>query len=137
MVEIILFLTLLVFSIYCIKKALQPFNFDYKSYFLNGTINHNEIKTLERGDCVINFTSEKFTIKQNEKIIEDNVADIYHFRLWTYENGLYLAITTKTHNEYKFSLVNPDDDKNDIAKTVHFKIISGIAKRLKVELVEE
>ena len=131
----ILVFALLLFAVafFLFKTALGPVKFSYKTFFLSGYVNHNNITRIKRGACLLKFESGKFYIIQDDEKIEDNSSDIYGFRVWTFKNGLYLAIRTKTHSEYKFSLVNPDVENSDMAYSVPIKLLEALAKRLKVE----
>ena len=131
----ILILLVVVFAVFLIIKAVGPVKFKYNTYFLSGYVNHNNITKLQRGACVLKFESGKFYIIQDNESIEDNSSDIYNMRIWEYKGGLYLAIKMKTHSEYKFSLIEPSKN-SDVASAVIYKLFNGLAKRLKVELVE-
>ncbi len=131
----ILILLVLIVAVFLIVSAIGPVKFKYKTYFLSGYVNHNEITRLHRGECLLKFESGKFFIIQDKEIIEDISSDIYNMRIWEYKGGLYLAIKMKTHSEYKFSLVDPAKN-SEVASAVIYKLFNGLAKRLKVELVE-
>ena len=118
-----------------IKFATGPVKLKYDTYFLSGYVNHNNITKLQRGACVLKFEAGKFYIIQDNNSVEDNCNDIYNMRIWKYKGGLYLAIKMKTHSEYKFSLIEPSKN-SDMASAVIYKLFNGLAKRLKVELVE-
>lgn len=140
------FITIVIFLIFCIliigipiglilwgvKVVLGPVKFKYKTYFLNGYVNHNDITTVKRGECLLKFEKGKFYIIQNDNTIEDNSSDIYNFRIWTYKKGLYLAIKMKTHSEYKFSLINPDSCNSELVYSVPILLFEKLAERLKI-----
>jgi hypothetical protein len=136
LVFVVLFIGLPIFLLVkVIKFATGPVKLKYDTYFLSGYVNHNNITKLQRGACVLKFESRKFYIIQDNESIEDNCTDIYNMRIWEYKGGLYLAIKMKTHSEYKFSLIEPSKN-NDVASAMLYKLFNGLAKRLKVELVE-
>lgn len=132
---ILFFLIFVIGIILGVIIALGPVKFNYKTYFLSGYVNYNNITKIERGECLLKFDKDKFFIIQNDKTIEDSIADIYNFRIWTFKGGLYLAIAMKTSSEYKFSLIEPSKN-NDMATAVIFKLFSKLAEKLKIELVE-
>lgn len=132
---IVFLVALVVLIVFLIKRLLGPVKFNYKTYFLSGYVNYNNITKIERGECLLKFDKDKFFIIQNDKTIEDSIADIYNFRIWTFKGGLYLAISMKTSSEYKFSLIEPSKN-NDMATAVIFKLFSKLAEKLKIELVE-
>lgn len=132
---ILIFLIFVIGIILGVIIAIGPVKFKYKTYFLSGYVNHNEITRLKKGECLLKFESGKFFIIQDNEIIEDNSSDIYNMRIWEYKNGLYLAIKMKTHSEYKFSLVDPNKN-SEVTSAVIYKLFNGLAKRLKIELVE-
>ena len=141
MIELIILLFMLAIAIfgivYGIKLVLKPFQFEYETFFLSGNVNHNEITKIKRGKCKLIFTENTFVIEQNNEKIEDNCPDIYNMRIWEYKGGVYLAINMKTHSEYMFSLMEPNEDKSaDFAKGLIYQLFKGISKKIKVELVE-
>lgn len=133
--SILIFLILVTSVIFAIIQILGPVKFKYKTYFLSGYVNHNEITRLHRGECLLKFEAGKFFIIQDKEIIEDISSDIYNMRIWEYKGGLYLAVKMKTHSEYKFSLVDPAKN-SEVTSAVIYELFNGLAKRLKVELVE-
>lgn len=124
------------FIVLIIKTIFGPVKFKFKTFFLNGYINHNEITKISRGECILKFENGKFCIIQGNNTIEDNSSDIHNMRIWEYKNGLYLAINMKTHSEYKFSLLSPDKNNSELSSSVIYKLFDNLAKRLKVEFVE-
>jgi len=86
------------------KQAKIGFNLD----FVNGTLNHNPISKIKAGKCALNFENQIMTIKQDENILTENMSDVKSMRTWTFKGNVYIAIETKTYNEYKFSFGNFD-----------------------------
>lgn len=129
---ILIFLILVTGIIFAIIQILGPVKFKYKTYFLNGYVNHNDITSIKQGECLLKFEKGKFYIIQENNTIEDNSPDIYNFRIWTYKKGLYLAIKMKNHSEYKFSLINPDSDNSEITYSVPVLLFEKLANRLKI-----
>lgn len=86
------------------KEAKIGFNVD----FVNGTLNHNSIITIQAGKCALNFENQIMTIQQDDNILTENMSDVSSMRTWTFKGNVYLAIETKTYNEYKFSFGNVD-----------------------------
>lgn len=76
--------------------------------FVNGTLNHNSITTIQAGKCALNFENQIMTIQQGDNILTENMSDVSSMRTWTFKGNVYLAIETKTYNEYKFSFGNVD-----------------------------
>ena len=119
-----------------VSRVMGPVRFNYKTFFISGYVNHNDITKIKRGACLLKFESGKFYIIQDSEKIEDSSSNIYNFRVWTFKKGLYLAIKTKAHSEYKFSLVNPDTENSNMAYIVPVKLFESLAKRLKVEFID-
>lgn len=123
-------------AIFLIVKSLKvifgPLDTKIKPYFVGGNKNHNNITKIKKGECILKFKDNKFYIIQNGNQIEDNSSDIYHFRVWTFKNALYMAISMKTHSEYMFNLVK-NKENNELAISIMYKLIEKIANKLKVE----
>lgn len=107
-------------------------NTELKLYFVGGNKNHNNITKIQKGECILKFKENNFYIIQGETQIEDKSTDIYHFRVWTFKNALYMAISMNTHSEYMFRLVEASK-YNEYAIVLMYKIIENLAKKLKVE----
>ena len=127
-----IFIIAITLIIKTIKITFGPTNFNIKTTFLNGYKNNNEITKIRTGECNLKFDKEKLYIIQSENQIEDNIADIFHIRLWQYKTGLYMAIRMTTHSEYKFNLVSSGAN-NDLAKTLMYKTFENISKKLNIK----
>jgi hypothetical protein len=76
---------------------------NFKLDFVQGHINHNEIKNIKAGQCLLNFENQAFEIKQGDEIISEKMSDVYNVRTWEYKGNFYFAISMKTYSEYMFS----------------------------------
>lgn len=129
-------LLVLIAAIFLIAKSLKtifgPLDTKLKLSFVNGNKNHNQITKIQKGECTLKFKDNKFYIIQGENQLEDNSSDIFHFRIWTFKNALYMAISMKTHSEYMFCVAEPKEN-NELAISLMSKLIEKIANKLKVE----
>lgn len=82
------------------KKA----KFGFKLEFIEGSVNHNSITKIQKGECQLNFEDGKIIIKQNNNQIIDSMTDVYNVRTWTFNDEQYFAIRMRTHSEYMFNL---------------------------------
>lgn len=86
------------------KEAKIGFNID----FVNGTLNHNPITKLNAGKCSLTFEKQTMYIKQGDIVLTENMSDVASMRTWTFKGKIYIAIETKTYNEYKFCFGDVD-----------------------------
>ena len=119
-------LLVLIAAIFLITKSLKiifgPLDTKLKVSFVSGNKNHNNITKIQKGECILKFKNNKFYIIQGNNQIEDDSADIYHFRVWTFKSALYMAIRMNTHSEYMFCLVEPKEN-NEYAIFIMYKLI--------------
>ena len=82
--------------------------FGFKIDFVDGFLNHNAIKAIHAGKCLLNFENQQIIIKQDNETIIENMIDIYNFFWYKSGNNFRLKINTKTHNEFTFDFGESD-----------------------------
>lgn len=87
------------------KKALKINFEDFKIdlYFIKATELRKKDDDIQRGDCKLELNPEKFYIRQNDLVIENNLASVYRVEFWDYEGYTYFKIVMRSHIEYMFS----------------------------------
>lgn len=84
-----------------LKINLQDFKIDL--YFIKATELRKKDDEIQKGDCKLELNPEKFYIKQNDLVIENNLDSVYRVEFWDYEGYTYFKIVMRSHIEYMFS----------------------------------
>ncbi len=84
-----------------LKINLQDFKIDLM--FISASDFRKTDDEIQRGDCKLELNPEKFFIKQNDLVIENNLDSVYRVEFWDYEGYTYFKIVMRSHIEYMFS----------------------------------
>lgn len=87
------------------KKALKINFEDFKIdlYFIKATELRKKDDDIQRGNCKLELNPEKFYIKQNDLVIENDLNAIRYVEFWDHEDYTYCKIEMSSKITYIFS----------------------------------
>lgn len=103
---------------------------EFKPHFVSGTLSYKSITDIKSDKCKLDFENQAFKISQNDKILSDKMSNVRNIRTWIFKERLYLAIETKSQDEYMFSF--PDVEISDFAMNLLLKPLEMYAKEFTI-----
>lgn len=82
------------------KEKVRTINLNL--FFIKASNFRKKDDEIQKGDCIFDFQEDIFTIKQDDKKIENNISSVYLFRFWEYKGDTYFAINMRSKTEYMF-----------------------------------